>query len=470
MKKSLFAALVLLLACTSIGYAQEEVDIFESLTGYNTYDFDFVGGGARAKGMGNAYFGVSNDINGGTWNPAGIFEIDETIVGISWFNLAPKGNSSTQLNASLVELNHDGSFSDLSSFNFVSPIRVSGHPFVFSLNLNRNFNSFTQVGVQTLDTVYNFSSVTGRFFVDTNEVNTSRTISQEGGMNALSVGFGTRFYNNISFGATINIYTGKSLLFIDENSTGVGFRYNGFQFANFESFSELEDTNKFSGANFTLGFMYNGDKVNAGLVIKTPFELKENRNQNIVSETFIKADSAAAVSLISSGTLYTTDILFKYKMPLMLGVGVGYQVNEKLLLAGDLEYRAFSGKNIDFRISQTINPGGSNFEEYVTLEPEWNNSLSVRLGAEYMSAFSFGNVPLIAGFGYVPTPAPSIDDFGTSSTVVNYSITAGTGIHWEQIKLDLAYVYSTSDTEFGSLNGFQDIKNHVITFSFTGVF
>ena len=471
MRKSLFVGVSLLLVCTSIGYAQDDVDLIESATSYNIYDFDFVGGGTRAKGMGNAFLGVSNDITGGSWNPAGLFELDETAIAISFFKLNPKGLSTTQSLSDLIASEHSGSVSNISSINFVSPIRISGHPFVFTGNLTRNFNSFRQFGVQQTDSTefYSFSPLIG-LIVDTNQLVTDLQVHEEGGMNSINLGFGTRFYDKISFGATINIYSGHSVYKVNQMMQVEDYRYQtnqSFQYATLDSTIRVVDTNKFSGANITLGFKYNGEKLGAGLVIRTPFKLSEKRAQAIYFNSYINGASRTNDGILS------TDILFKYEMPLMVGMGLAYQMNDKWLVAGDVDYRGFSGKKIDYRISQTINPGGSNIEDYITFDPRWNNSISFRIGTEYTNEFDFGKVPVRAGFGFVPVPTPSVDLVGNLSTSVNYNFTFGTGLHFEQIKFDVAYMYSTANldvVEYGQFYSESKSKNHTLTFSFTGVF
>jgi len=57
---------------------------------------------------------------------------------------------------------------------------------------------------------------------------------------------------------------------------------------------------------------------------------------------------------------------------------------------------------------------------------------------------------------------------GSPSTVVNNNFTLGTGIHFEQIYLDIAYMYSTNN--FETIGFTNDSKNHNIDISFTGVF
>ncbi len=465
MKKSLFKIAVFLMVFTSMAFAQNEVDLIETFTSYNAYDFDFVGGGTRAKGMGNAFIGVSNDVTGGAGNPAGLYELDETTVGVSWFSLSPKGVSTSQSITDLTVLNHSGSFSNLSSFNFVSPIRIQGHPFVFSMNLTRNFNSFAQFGYKQslpLEFITDIPNVIT--YYDTNNVDFTQNVRQEGGLNSINFGFGTRFYDNISFGAAINIYTGRSILSVENNSVIDNFRYQVVQFATVTTNSIIEDTNKFSGANFTVGFKYNGDKLDAGLTIRTPFYLKENREQGLYTKTDINGVPQA------TDTIFNIDILYKYELPLMIGTGVGYQVNENWLLAGDIEYRGFSGKKVNFRTSKTVNPGGNNEEVFQVNDPKWNNSLSIRVGSEYIKSYDFGDIPIRFGYGYVPTPTPSLSVSGTSTTVVNNNFTFGSGIHFDKIHLDLSYVYTTSNFEINTVNGIFDYKNHNINVSFTGVF
>ena len=61
---------------------EQQVDI--TYFGYKFYDFDFVGAGARAEGMGKAHLGVADDVNGAGWNPAGLFLIEKPVIGASW--------------------------------------------------------------------------------------------------------------------------------------------------------------------------------------------------------------------------------------------------------------------------------------------------------------------------------------------------------------------------------------------------
>lgn len=475
MKKSLISVVAILFLISSLSFAQSDVEIdqIESLTSYNYYDFDFVGNGARARGMGNAFIAVSNDVTAGAWNPAGLIDIDKTVLSINWSKLNPAGNSfsvsyptpGTQIRS---DIDHSGSFSNISSANFVSPIRLKGHPFVMSANLTRNFDVFNQLSYETFGPAIIFTpAANGIVYFDTLIFDYNQDFQTSGGVNSVNFGFGTRLYNNITFGVAINIYTGNSILEVNETVHFDSVRYAVTQWAEFDQFTTVRDTNKFSSSNFTFGFKRDGEKLDLGLTIRTPFELKESRQQAIFKITEING----LISSSQTDTTFFQDILYKYEMPWMFGLGFGYQVNDELLVAADFEYRPFSGGEIKYRISQTINPGGDNIEEYLIIDPEWKDVFTFRLGGEYLKEFDFGTVPFRAGFGYVPVADPALSAVtGSRSSVANTNLSAGTGIHWSQVMFDLAYTYSMSDRDFGQYGGAFSFKNHSLNFSFTGVF
>ena len=70
----------------------------------------------------------------------------------------------------------------------------------------------------------------------------------------------------------------------------------------------------------------------------------------------------------------------------------------------------------------------------------------------------------------MPVPTPDTDSLGIRSNAVSYEFSLGTGIHWEQIKLDLAYNYSTLNLELLGFASQAKNKNHFVTASFTGYF
>lgn len=470
MNKSVgFFTLVIALLLTANIFSQtpqlqsNTIDYFR----FKMYDFDFTGGGARAEGMGKAYLALSDDVNGGTWNPAGMFMIEKPVMGVSWSSIVPRGTATTSFLNLLNENNHSGSFDAITSFNVAAPVRIKGHPFVGSFNYTRNFDIYEEFGWD-LETETEFvTSTNGNITTfDTIPITQHATTQLEGGLYTLNFAFSTRLYDNISAGISANVYTGRSVNTLTQGSLYEGISYDGLQEADVFEDATVIDTNRFSGVNFTIGFKYNAEKFNGALVVRTPFELKVTTDSTVVDTTYINDVRSNAV------TIFSDDNVTKYEMPLIIGAGFAYQAKENLLLAGDIEFRNFSGKKVLLRESILINPGGSNIEEYEEIDPEWNNSFTVRLGAEYMKETKFAMVPIRAGFGYIPIPAPNMDSTGSTSTAVKYNFSLGTGLHWEQIHLDLAYTYSALDREVFLTFFESEIENriHHFNLSFTGVF
>jgi hypothetical protein len=129
-------------------------------------------------------------------------------------------------------------------------------------------------------------------------------------------------------------------------------------------------------------------------------------------------------------------------------------VTPNLLWALDLEYRPYSGKEVRLRDSLKLNPGGKNIEYFSTFKTNWSNTVAIRTGAEYM--WNTGKpvvpvVPLRAGFGYVQVPDASIDENYETKKAAKTEWSIGSGLHWQQIHLDFAYLRSSVSWEYNDL-------------------
>ena len=241
------------------------------------------------------------------------------------------------------------------------------------------------------------------------------------------------------------------------------------------------DSVKFTGINFNIGLKYNGEKLTAGLLARTPLSLGAKNEMTSTGAVYVNGNLIAD----RSGTILSPKInppLTKYEMPMMLAGGFGYKVSENLLVALDLEYRGFSQSTVKVRDSLIISSTGDNVEFYTDLDPDtlvtmqWQDAFVVRLGGEYMFDTKYGRIPARCGFGYVPVPAASIELGDATSTQENLNFSFGSGIHWEQIYLDFSYTYTLRDDTYydpvyQELIFFdQEYRNHTISMSFTGYF
>ena len=64
----------------------------------------------------------------------------------------------------------------------------------------------------------------------------------------------------------------------------------------------------------------------------------------------------------------------------------------------------------------------------------------------------------------------SADEVGNLERSTGYSLSAGTGIHWTYIKLDVAYTYSSFDLTYDFADQEFRSRNHQFNMMFTGYF
>ena len=470
------------------------------------FSFDFQGSGARAEGMGKAFFAVSDDNTAGSWNPAGLYELEKPIISLSYGSLLPRGETTTDPDFVTDPFDntnsHNNTFGGVSGINFIAPIRIKGHPFVGSFSFTRNneeYQAFNWSAPKEIIYVYPISET--QYVYDTTNFLVGGESSLEGGMASVNIAFGTRVYQNISAGVALNIYSGNTVRESNQLAfTDSLMRFSYGDTVRVEENVQVIDSNKFSGFNFTIGTKYKGDKLSAALLVRTPFTLNVTSGNSM----FVVTSMNGLPITNGSDTIYVDNILTKYDVPLIIGGGVSYQVTEKLLLAMDLEYKGFSGSKINDRDSLFLDPGGDNTEFFTESDPEWNSAFTVRIGGEYKFNSKIGLIPVRAGLGYLPRVTPNTEpgsnilfipdtvdvydlnmdslashlDFNTS-TSTEISLSLGTGIWWEQIHLDFAYSLSFCEWNVAAFNQktrlvedfyTQKKKDHHFNFTFTGYF
>ncbi len=478
MKLSLQKILLILTLLLMPSFSAKAQDAsLDEIIRFEGFNFGFTGNGARARGMGNAFLAVSDDITGVGWNPAGIYKIESPILGLSFGSLRPRGSSSSdKLDLSgaspafeRITRNHAGTFGSLNSANLVAPIRIKGHPFVASASYTRVSNEyeFSNIEFDQIQIFSIFNEVAVLIDQDTVIASIGVISELEGGIDAVNFGFGTRLSGNFALGISLNIYGGAVQRHTNFLVTGDNVPVNNFQNGFSETSIVSADSSGFGGFNFTIGFKHDGERFDAGLVIKTPFSLSQ-KSLNFTSAV-VKVNDVVSFT----DTTITIDLLTKYEIPVIVGFGIGYNVSDSWLLALDAEYRHFSAQQIKIRQNITLVPGADNIEEFLILSEQqwqWSNVFILRAGTEYLNETGIGTIPFRAGIGYVPVPTPDTDINGVRSTAVGYEFSLGTGIHWEQIKLDLAYNYSTLSLERLGFAAQSNNKNHFLTASFTGYF
>jgi long-subunit fatty acid transport protein len=443
------------------------------LSPYQLMDYNFLGGGARARAMGGAFLAISDDPTAASWNPAGLIQMDKIQMNLSFSSNMRRGEYSTTLGSRL-SYSDDQKYDEntISFASVVIPFKLREKDLVAGVLYQRLADIYQKNqyyleadSINFVDTtIYNYlfppidDKVTGR-------------------LDKINLSLATKLLGSLSFGAGINIYFGN----FTTNSNWLASYDNGFNGLRF--YPQIETD--YSGVNLTTGLMYMTEKFHLASVLKTPFTLKEENDMKLFTDMIIQGIVVDGSYLLSP--FFKTER--EWKMPTIIGFGAVYQANS-LTLAADVELKNYSKTEVTYK-RNVADPATNDVTtgEYITdswwveenREPPsvrslgWRNITQFRLGVEYVINTGLGNIPLRVGFRNDPqlytTQLDSSwvylrDDIQGNNTFlqskrgiengdwVNGNIFSfGTGVAWSQIKLDISFEYAKYD----------DVNRQIIT-------
>ncbi len=429
---------VVLLLLSTVANGQEEYPALSAMS-YNHF-----GSGARALAMGNAFVGLSNDVSSGSWNPAGLWVIENPVVAGTYFLYTPKGEFTDSRTPGATADNLD--VNSLGSFSFVTPVRIKGNPWVFNFNYIRNNETTTKASYWS-------------GFESDPPINPNVYLVDKGHLNSYRLGMTTRLYKQLSAGFTVNIYDGwrytESL--VEEGFIQMRYEIPPIPDTLLLQLREADSTGS-DGLNFTLGLMYKLEKYSFGAVIHTPFTMNHDNDYQIEATLYRNG----LLDDFYSESVYVDDALGRQDIPLTATVGFAAFPKEKLTFTLDLNYQDYSSVYWYTLESFTIDASGQRTDVYDKLKIDWNNSLGIGAGMEYLLDTKYGRLPLRAGLRFDQLPQSKDinanqtyildqdgDTIGVSTSYSasgrqnEYSFSIGTGVHWAQIELDLAWRYTT---------------------------
>jgi len=446
-----------LLFCFSYSHAQTSVPerlvnvlhLYDFTLSVPLRDLDFLGGGARARGMGGAFLALSDDASAASWNPAGLVQLNKLQTSLSLLTTS----LNNQYDNSFSSFSFDKTRSTINYASFLLPLKLYNKDFVGSIIFNQA------------------AELRDNYIIPVDSAGNSYRNDLDGKLNYVGIGAGGKLFSGISLGATVNIYGG-------------GFTNNKYQV--FDPYGDTtsggsrpeDDTlitarpvNKasFSAANVTLGLLYQKSKLRLAVIGKTPLTLKETDDVHWLYDITIRGVTNPQ-SIVRPGFLYKT--VRKWKIPFSWGLGASYSVSDNLTLAADLETR-YQGKiKLQYQ-TNTLDPVSPSTEisvkdiSSVKLKASTNQ---FRLGGEYMIPTALnGKLFLRGGYRNQPkTLNPSNEVRGDSSDaralyedptqlITNRVIRDGTlkgnvytlGVGWSraQIKLDFGVEFSRLKAE-----------------------
>jgi|GEM_PF-4518346 len=402
--------------------------------------FNFVASGARSMGMCGAAIAVGGDPTSAYWNPAGLGNINNSQITIS-YNLWGKSESHMDSFAEYgyVFSDYDSSL-DISGIDFISatlPFRQENlfmvHQVSFHRVRNFNYSGSTQNPL-TL-------SIPG-VSIAMNEL-----YNCNGSLQALSYSVGFLVMDWLQLGASYHHYMG-------------GYEYeNTYQTTYIDTATSMQFSDQiintmdadFLGDNFDVGFVLSPVSfIRIGGVFKTNYDLKMQYSRNeSYSSDFDPDDS---IEYLSSGESVI-------KHPSKWGIGIAIMPVKNLTLACDYsvsDWVPSQNEDGDY-IRGTINnynypydPNnppleGDTFSYPTFLDPEEITTQEVetylRIGAEYI--LDMDDVSFAFRGGYLMHHAIFLD---TQWEPVDYTgMSAGLGIYFDFLTFDIAWMQTSAE-------------------------
>lgn len=419
-------------------------------------NWNFLGAGARARAMGGAFLGVSNDGSAGTWNPAGLIYNEGVSLTANYTATRVSlglDNAPVTPGISMRDASETAGLSNLSSSSFLAPLTLREHEFVFSVFYHRLQDVFAQGQFRTDDV--NLPTQFGTPFDLNYQV--------DGNIAVVGLGFGTVVYQNLTFGGALGLITGDgteshSMRLDSTRYSSVNPLADATDYVLWDDKSDLD----YSGITVTLGALYKADQWSAGVVFSPGWTLTENLSYFGTRTTISQGVPKPLLGIVSGPDGTNREI----QIPYTVGLGGSYQVKDNILLAMDYQFRAFKRQG-EFAYEDDPVVPNSPLEVMPT---SWYNLHQVRIGAEYMAETNWGLVPIRVGLRNDPrlvgdqtntvvmldqragregrptglfTPR---DDYfipisrpGATGDQINpITLTVGSGVHWSQIHLDFA--------------------------------
>ncbi len=452
--KRFFAAVLFTAAGTAMLSAQFSEDIIRYTRLGN-------GAGARSLGMGNAYFGISDDYSGSISNPAGLAQLRrlEVMGGISNYSAS---NDATFISATQ---NASASATALDNIGFVFPFPTDRGSLVFAFGYNRisEFSAAsTFSGFNTQSSIVRSYLNQGRsdfnlayqtYLTDTNGTASSitgnvqqRGRTQEGGnLGQWAISMAIDIEENISFGVSLYVFSGmydytRNFLEEDVNnvyanaSAGLSpdsafVRYHRFYVDNFLS-------GEISGSAMHLGMMYRSERFRIGAVAKGPITLKVRENYTDEGESIFDATGTWSGNNPARKHSATATNEYGISSPWTLGAGVSLYLLQEFLVSADVEYSDWT--QAEFTDEPVLEKNN------IQMQSNFRATTGYRIGAE----FDVPSTDLKLRGGYSVSPSPYKND---PASFDNTTITGGFGLFLQRnVVLDGA-------AAFGS---FRTFRNH----------
>ena len=240
---------------------------------------------------------------------------------------------------------------------------------------------------------------------------------QEGVLKNINFSIAREIFNGLSAGFGLNYVYGR----FEKTVTDIDHAYN----------ITITDilSHEFKGFFLNGGLLWNlTEKIAIAAVFRTPFVKKSDGKS--LKRTYLP-DTDTDIKIEVSGRS-------EYKQPLVVGLGVSYQISPELKVSSDLIFYNWSKYSIIYFGQENELP--RNFKDTIKIGAGIEQMVSVDIFGQKIS------IPLRAGLSYDPQPMKK-----PGSSYFYYSL--GTGFHWEKFHLDAGLLFGQEKGSGDSLSG-----------------
>jgi long-chain fatty acid transport protein len=203
------------------------------------------------------------------------------------------------------------------------------------------------------------------------------------------------------------------------------------------------------------------EKVTLGATFHSPTFLGDLETENAELSMAVNADPTifglpAGDNIDAEIPLTGTITVKDFEWPWVLGAGVAVEPNERILLALDVKYIAWSSVMEDFTMTFTAdesseNGGFAGLSMDATLFQEWENQIVLSLGGAYKP---IEPLTLRGGFNYGKNPVPDGYLNALFPAIVETHLTFGAGYDFdERMGLNGSFVYGFEKSQENPGNG-----------------
>ena len=410
---------VAMLLAAGIATAQQVEDQLE---------YNFLGAGARANGMGDAFIAVADDATAIFWNPAGLFLLDQPETSFGFQFASEKIEQERRRQMFLFASDEPGGSVGLNFASFVFPKRFGPKKFVFAFAMQRAFdfkNEFLEIEAQVP-------------FVLDQERSSGGPFSYSGG-----VAFSP--LQGLMLGLSLSLYRG-------------GAEISGNQIVTLDDgiVASLSASSRFpvDGTSVSMGALYDFQS-RGGPPMRLGFKLVPGFNLSGRIDTDLALRIVDLQGIAIEETTYDFDYVLDF--PLDLGIGVAWNPRRDLLVAADFEHRRFRDAALrffgapDVNFDEDGNLAIQRVDEVNTLSDSGADLNQWRVGFEWSWVNELTVIPIRVGAKNLPQVSaherrfvdPEDGEITTSfdNQVVGTALTAGVGFVTDAFVFDLSMEY-----------------------------